>query len=141
MQIDWTFSLGRNFLKDYDKKIQPKLKELTAQTAQRLVDYYERTAPRDTGAMAESFYIVTKDYHGYSDALGNFLKRRPKGWWAPPIPGTNSDYASKVGAVAIYTDIVDKWTPFLGRGVEKAQAYYTKRLEAILKGEGGDDAI
>lgn len=136
MQIKFTQSMGRGFLKDYSKRIQPELRALTLRTAEYLAAYYERTAPRETGALAESFYVVGKEKNGYADALSNFHAKRPQGVPSPPLPSVNSDYHAKVGAVASYTPYVEFWTPFLGAGIVEAQNYYRSELSRIIREAG-----
>ncbi len=134
MDIGLKSALGLGALKDYSKELHKQLREMVPDVAQRLVDLYGEIAPRDTGAMAESFYIVTRDFNGYSDALKEFTTRNKYGYAAPPLTRPSSDFFTKVGAVADYLFYVERDQPFLQDGLVRAAAYTNKRLTKIIGG-------
>ena len=134
MDIKLKSALGLGALQDYAEELRPALRELVPDVAQRLVDLYSDIAPRDTGAMAESFYIVTRDYNGYSEALKEFTSRNPHGYPTQPLTRPSSNFFTKVGAVADYLFYVERTQPFLQDGLVRAAAYTNKRLDKIIKG-------
>ena len=89
--------------------IEPFCAEVTAATAQDIIDAYEATAPRDTGRMAESGYVVTSKTSTYDQLVapetpmtkeGNPYKDPP--YLLPEVEAPDNDTDAKAAIAMNY---------------------------------------
>lgn len=125
-------------LRNYARNLQPGAREAVRITTYMVRDDMYDNAPRDTGALAEGIYVVTKNENGYADAAARAAALRPGVIQLPSIPGTNSDYLSKIGFTQPYWEHVEYGTfrmesqPFVRPAVEKGRKWFPDVLRELL---------
>lgn len=136
--ITLKYSLNLKDLKEYPERLKPALRQMVAEMAYEIQDDMESNAPRLTGALAEGFYVMTKEHNGYAEALARSLALRPDIEALPSIGQPSSDYMSSIGIIAPYWPFQEYGTPnqpaqpFIKPALERAQSRLSQRMSEAL---------
>lgn len=133
MYINLKANLDLTPLKNFEAHLRQPLRDLSMETAERLAAWYQKHAPKRTGALAESFYVVGRTRSTYKEAANNFERLRQPMYAYPEVGPPTSDYHAKVSSAAFYLFAVDRNRPFIQAGLLKARDFHRARLEQIIK--------
>jgi len=95
---------GFNHFNAIANLITPFCSEVVTETAQEIVTEYENTAPRDTGEMADSGYIVTSKVDTYPAGAPT----RTDAYFLPKVDTPEDDttaYAAIAMSYAVYPEL------------------------------------
>ena len=87
----------------------------------------KKRAPRDTSAMSNSIYTVTKDYNGYAAASGKAKAYNPKAE-TQPHPKPTGNVIANVGPCVNYAEFVE-----FGTSRQAAQPFLTPAAESLSR--------
>lgn len=128
-----------NDLPRFREELRTKANQVVRRTAFGVQAGAQERARVDTGAMANSFYVITSDKNTYSQAAGQVKGRNPKAELAPMAPAPKDDLHAVVASVVEYAIYNEYGTsrmsaqPMLTPAAEEWRKPFEQQMRAILK--------
>lgn len=130
----------RNDTQKFLRSIKPAVQKVLRSTAQKVAQGAGDNAPRDTGALAASYYVLGSDIDGYSDALAAAASLRADMVVLDKVEAPPDDMTYYVSSVAGHQPFIELGTVHMGAQphlVPAAESLYQDFISDLSSALGG----